>query len=585
MSYSNSIEKALTLHRSGCLQEAALAYRDIIRDDPKNIDALNFLAAILVDAEQFKEAEALARQAIAIDPNFAGPYVTLGNALHGAGRLEEAVNSFLSALQIDKNEPIAYNNLASVLNDLGRHDEAIQSCLTGLALQADLPALYNNLGNAMEAKGEIKAAEKNYEKALDLEPEFPDALYNLGTLLSNDKRWDEAIALLEKAIIINPDHSDNHYNLANTLREAGRFSDAQRYYQNALQLSSDNENIINNLAITLQMQGCLEEAKVLLRSAIQKNPENPDLHWNLALVLIENGEFEEGWNEYEWRWKSSSFSSPLPKATAPLWGGEDIRGKTLVVFCEQGFGDNIQFARYLPLVSELGAKIIVVCRPELTRLFGNIGSIENSVDWDEMPQQYDYYISLLSLPRILGTTLDTIPNRVPYLNPTENKEITNITEKFSGKKVGLAWAGSETRYLDQFRSHRGHFFNPLLDIEGASFFSLQVGKKGIDILKMSKPGHVEDLGIFFNDFADTATAISSLDLVISVDTAVAHLAGALNIPVWIILSNPAGYLWMRERNDSPWYPSAQLYRQVSPDNWDTVITQICNDLYGFVNEI
>ena len=582
---SEEIQKAIALHRAGKLQEAAHAYREILRRNPADVDALNLLGTILVGAGLYEQGEALARQAISISPNYAAPFITLGNALHGAGQYEEAAEVFRTALAIDGNEPAAYNNLASTLNELRRYDEAMRVCLSGLALTSKMPALYNNLGNAMESKGEFVAAEQNYRKALTLDKKFPDALYNLGTLLSDVEKIDEAIPLLENAVLVDPDHAEKHYNLANTLRRSGRFDDARRYYENAIQLSPEDENITNNLAITMQMQGCLKDAIKLLRTAIKSNPENPDLHWNLALILLELGEFEEGWLEYEWRWKSSSFTSPQLKLTSPVWCGGDIKDKTLLVICEQGFGDHIQFSRYLPLIAEKEIKIIVVCRPELRRLFNAMPSVKQALDWGDTSLHYDYYISLMSLPNIFGTILETIPNCFPYLPSIKNSSLAEKICNTSGLKVGLVWAGSSTRQSDKFRSFHASSFDPLVKLTGASFFSLQVGEKSAELYEMSNSDVIIDLGSDFMDFADTSAAILELDLIISVDTAVAHLAGAFGIPVWIILSNPAGYLWMRNRTDTPWYPSARLYRQDNLDDWARVLEEIFQDLSNLIAKI
>ena len=324
------------------------------------------------------------------------------------------------------------------------------------------------------------------------------------------------------------------------------------------------------MANTLKEQGKLQEAVQVYRKAIEINSSYIDAHKNLGIVLLLQGDFQRGWQEYEWRLKSDD--PCFANRARTRWDGSSLSGKTILLYTEQGFGDTIQFIRYVHLLVKYDTKILVECQPELLQLFGNIGAIQKTIAVGEPLPKFDVSASLLSLPGILGTDLISIPARIPYLY-VKSQSSTDL-EMSSEYKVGIVWAGNQKHPNDNNRSVELQQFSVLFDVEDCQFFSLQVGNRRDDIMRYSYSNNITDLGVNFSDFFDTAVAISELDLVISVDTAVAHLAGALGKPVWVLLPFMPDWRWLLEREDTPWYPTMKLFRQTNTRDWAEVLKKV-----------
>lgn len=559
-------------HATGNADEALKNYADILVCEADNPDALSVIAIMYAELGLSDQALQIAGRAHGVSPAGYMSNMALGLALQGTGALSDAVEAYQAALAVQADDAPLLNNLATTLNDLERYDDAVRYCLQGIDVAPDMAALYNNLGVAFTGKGQARPAEMNFRKAIASEPEFADAYYNLGTLLSDSGRFDEALVNLEAAVAKAPQNLRFVYNLANTYRELGDFERAVRAYEAILSRAPDSIDAIVNLSTSLASLGKLTAAEQLVLSALKEAPDCAELHWNLALIYLQQGKYRAGWSEYEWRWRWDGFTSPVRDFEKPQWDGTFAPGKTILVHCEQGFGDNIQFSRYIPLLIAKGMKVIVEARPELRRLFEGFDGVECVVDWGAPVPDYDMHCPMLSLPMCFGTTMDTVPAAVPYIKAHGPVDARTGGD---GLKVGLMCAGSKTRHLDRFRSIDFGVLAPLLSAEGVRFFSLDVGAAPEDI-----PEGVTDLGASFADFADTAAAMAGLDLVISVDTSVLHLAGAMGKPAWGLLSEPAGFLWMKEVTESPWYPTVRLYRKGARDPWDGVIEAMRTDLEG-----
>ena len=547
MDISEKFESAREKYNQGNLSQAENLFKEILSVQPDDIDALYFLAEIS----------------------------------YRLGNYESAVQHIKNALLYDPTNAEAYNNLGFILQDGGKFDEAVQCYQKAIEINPNLPDAYINLGNVLKEKKQFDEAVQCYQKALELNPALTDAYVNLGIALQKAGRFEEAVIYCQKAVQMNPGDADMHYNLGIALQEKGRFDEAITSYLRALKLTPNDAEMYNNLAFALQENRRPFEAIPYYQKALQLNPAYATAHWNMSLALLLTGNFEEGWREYEWRWKTEYLASSYRDFKEPLWDGSDISGRTILLHAEQGFGDTIQFIRYVPLVARRGAKIIFECPKELASLLESVDGIKQIIVRGEELPAFDVHCPLLSLPLVFDTRLDTIPAGVPYI-ASDDKLITRWKEKIrndnSKIKIGLAWAGNPGFKQNHYRKCPLGKFSPLLQILGTAFYSLQKGGEANETKNLSVDMKVVDYSDEILDFSDTAAFIDNLDLVISVDTAVAHLAGALGKPVWTLLPFSPEWRWLLDREDSPWYPSMKLFRQSSFGDWDSVMERVAAEL-------
>jgi Flp pilus assembly protein TadD len=434
------------------------------------------------------------------------------------------------------------------------------------------------LGAINQLSGRIDEAVANYQEAVRLVPDFPEAFNNLGMALHALKRCEEAEAALRRALALKPDYPEAHNNLGNALHERGDLEEAVACYRQAIRLRPDYTEAYNNIGNTLRNQGRLAEAMESYDRALAIKPDQADIHLSRALAWLGMGDFERGLPEYEWRFRCSQFSMPLFRQ--PLWDGSPIEGRTILLYADHGLGDAIQFIRYVPMVRERGGRIIVVCARPLARLLGSCPGIDRVVVEGEGTADSDVYAPLMSLPRIFGTTLATVPDEVPYLFPD-----ASLIEYWRGEmdlsdelQVGIVWQGNPHYIRDRSRSFRLAQFEAITRVAGVRLISLQKGHGSEQIAELAGRLDVVDLGSRVGDMMDTAAAIQSLDLVICVDSAVAHLAGALGVPAWVALPYSADWRWLTDRDDNPWYPTMRLFRQKTWGDWDEVFERIAGQL-------
>jgi hypothetical protein len=389
---------------------------------------------------------------------------------------------------------------------------------------------------------------------------------------------DEAVAEFEQAIQIKSDVALIHYNLGNTLMALCEFDRAMDSFERAIQLKPDFAESLNNQGCALQAKCRFDEAIVHHQQAIQIKPDLANAHHNLGMAFLKLGDFKRGWAEYEWRWKSLELPQ-APQFSQPRWDGTPLNGRTILLFAEQGFGDTIQFIRYAPLVAQLGGRVILQCPPELSRLLQDVPGIEQIITRSDSLPAFDLHYPLMSLPLAFGTELDSIPLQIPYLTPDPaltKQWQARIARAPQGFKVGLAWAGSPKLKGDRLRSINLQQLSPLFEIPGVDLLSLQKREpaKQPSSAALKLIDWTQDL----RDFADTAALIANLDLVIAVDTAVVHLAGALGKPVWVLLPFAADWRWMLNRTDSPWYPTMRLFRQTENGDWSGPVKSVADSL-------
>lgn len=565
------LKQGIAHHQDGDLGAAARCYRDVLAADPGNVDALNLMAQLAIVAGHLDKAVELAGQSIAGQPDFFAPHLTLGNALQALGRLDEALAAFKAGIALEAGSAACYSNMASVLNALGRHDEALDAAIQAVMRDGKLAEARNNFGNALLALGSPDEAAEAYELAIELAPDLASARFNLGNAFSEMAAWDEAAEAYRAALGLE-EKGAWWFNLGNALLAAKRDDEAEAAFNRARELEPDNCDAAINLANLMVAQGRLAEAETVLAHAMARLPDDPEIRFNLALVLLRQGRMAEGWREYECRWSLASFQPYRRDFGKPQWTGEAFEGRILLIHAEQGFGDALQIARLIPRVADLGGAVVVECRPGLARLFATLDPRIRVVAVGEVLPSFDLHVPMMSLPACLGITLDDLPGPVPYLSAPEPDRFADLAA-VPGLKVGVVWAGSATRRADGRRSLGAADLAPLMAVPGIALYSLQVGGDG------APPDGMVDLAPRLKDFADTAAAITMLDLVVTVDTAVAHLAGAMAKPVWVMLSKPCdGFLWMEDRADSPWYPSARLFRQPVEGDWAAVVAEIASEL-------
>lgn len=566
------------------LDDAASVYRALLAVCPHSADAANNLGTVLYAQRHMPEAEASYRKALAIRVGYSEAHYNLGIVLHHVGRLDEAETAYRRSLSSGPDAQ-ALNNLGNVLKGLARLDEAEASYRQALKLQPTYPRALNNLANVLRETERLAEAEVSCRQSLALDPAYADAHFTLGAIMNALDRFPEAEAAYRDALRIRPGFVEAHNNLGNVLWALGRPGEAAEAYGHALQFKPGLVKARHHLGCVLKECGAFADAEAAYREAIAMEPGYAGAKVSLAALLLSLGQYEEGWPLFEARYHHEGFVHIETRARLACnqWDGDVLDGKSLLIWQEDGLGDMIQFARYLPLLKARGAaKITVTCAPPLRRLFELIDGVDEVIDHGaamERSAAFDCWTSLMSAPLHLGTTLRTIPPWLPL--HAEPALAGNWRERLAamppGAKIGLAWKGNPRHHNDRYRSLPSlAALEPLWDVAGVSFVSLQHGPA--DAAASAQP--VFHPGADIADLADTAAIIAHLDLVISVDTAIAHLAASLGKPCWIMLpSHDTDWRWMHGREDSPWYPEGvRLFRQGRDESWAAVIARVRTQL-------
>ncbi len=481
------------------------------------------------------------------------------------GRFEDAARSFAQAFEADPGNAALALNLGVALKACGRLRAAVEAFKGAIELEPGYAEAHFNLGNAAREEGDLRGAERNYRAALQIKPGYSQALNNLGGVLADLKRPDRAADVFSQAVAARPDDAEALNNLGNALLKLNKRGEAEACFRRALVLDPHDARVRLNLGGALEAGNRLEEALAVYEGALEQAPGCSDLKLRRAMALLALGRDAEGWAAFEERWRLNAAAVP----PGPRWDGTALDGARLLLWAEQGFGDAIQFARYVPLAAARGGRVVLACPGKLVRLFATLDGVAEVVPLEHLPV-YDLQAPLMSLP---GLFPEPIAQHAPYLRPDPALSATWKSRIGGGEriKVGLAWRGSPTHENDAERSMAASFLGPLLEVPGIDFFSLQVGA--------SPPDGLADLAPELNDFADTAAAMAGLDLVISVDTAQAHLAGALGVPLWLALAFAPEWRWPRAGKTTPWYGSARLFRQPAPGDWQGLLKDMVGALY------
>jgi tetratricopeptide (TPR) repeat protein len=536
-SISAAFETAIGAHRDGHLVEAERHYRSILTSHPRHLETLVMLGQLLTDSGRAEAALGLIDTALRVDPARGEVHGAQGAALRRLGRPAEAVASYRRALALKPDSVVVRVNLGNALLDLDRAAEAADTFRAVVALAPALPEAVFGLGRALHLTGQAEAAIEPLRQAIALRPDYAAAYDAMGEIACDLGRWNEAIAFHAEALRFDPKGPGFH----------------------------------THFGIALYNCGELQAAEGSFRVALSLNPDDVLAHFNLAAVLLRTGRLAEGWAEYEWRRRLLGF--PALQTTRPEWQGEPLEGKTLLMYGEQGLGDTLHFARYAQLAAEQGARVVLAVQPPLLRLLRSVPGVAEMVPPGGAVSA-DYHLPLLSAPWRFGTTLDTIPAPIPYLTP-EPEAARRWGERLAGVdglRIGLVWAGDPrpddraANRVDRRRSLALAQFAPLADIPGLTLVSLQKGAPAAQAKSPPAGLRLLDWMDEIDDFADTAALVSQLDLVISVDTSVVHLVGAMGKPVWILSRFDGCWRW-QDRDDSPWYPTARLFRQTAPGDW------------------
>jgi FKBP-type peptidyl-prolyl cis-trans isomerase 2/predicted TPR repeat methyltransferase len=445
---------------------------------------------------------------------------------------------------------------------------------------------YFRMGVLLQERNEFDEAIKYYLKAIAVDPFMTDAYYNMAVAYQKNGMVQESAECYQKVIEIAPNHEKAYVNLGISLKETGQYEEAAKYFEKALEIRPDYDIAYYNLGNISYFTGRFGEARRLYEKAVSVNPGYAEAHWNIALIDLLYGNYKDGWKGYEWRWKLESSIRRLDTSHS-LWDGSDVKGKTILVSAEQGFGDTIQFVRYIPLIEEKGAQVILECQQELIPLLQNMKAIQKIVQDNSPLPEFDNYCPLLSLPGIFDTTLENIPAIVPYIT-VDPLHVKKWGEKLRGTqsvmKIGIAWAGNPELAKPYYnRSCSLESFSLLRQFDDINFYSLQKGEPAYDAQLSPEGLKIITYADEIHDFSDTAALIENLDLIISIDTSVAHLAGALGKPVWTLLPFIPDWRWLLNREDSPWYPTMRLFRQQAPGDWDSVIERVRDELAIFIN--
>jgi tetratricopeptide (TPR) repeat protein len=582
--YKAFLDQARELLERKQAPEALVAGARLVAMFPRSVESWQLQAEILLSLGRLAEAVAALNAALDVDPVHVD-CLLLRAALHQVlGSLDSALADYKQVTSLQPANADAHHNAGLILSRRGDLEAALACFDTAAAARPDFAEAVNYRGLVLKKLGRGEEALEAFKLAVSLNPTYLDALRNQPDMLFALKQDRNALIHYDRALAIYPDDPILHNNRGAMLQGMGRYAEALACYERALELKPDYPDALNNYGTTLEAFDRFAESEASIRKALQFDPGKVSAHWNLSLTLLRTGQFEEGWREHEWRWKKEKFKTFIFGFTQPRWDGtQALAGKTILLTAEQGFGDSIQFVRYARLLSRRGATVLILAPQGLLELFAASLPIAGAFNTTPELPPFDFYIPLLSLPLAFGTTLDSIPAEIPYLKPPWGRLVAweQKLPRRSATRVGLVWAGSPTHANDMHRSLSLSMLQPLLQISSCEFVVLQKEIGADDRSILDAHPEITVVGDRFGDFSDTAAVISTLDLVIAVDTSVAHLAGAMGKPVWILLPLLADWRWLRARTDSPWYPTARLYRRPVDGEWDVVIRRLCDDLHGF----
>ncbi|HWR38603.1 MAG TPA: tetratricopeptide repeat protein [Patescibacteria group bacterium] len=572
------LNRGLECIATGDFSEATEKFRQAIAADPDDAEAYNCLGAVQYKLNLFTEAESSLRQSLEHNPKNPDALCNLGALFISSQRLETAQTYLEQLIQIRPDYPAAYNNLGFIQMQKGLFSEAKLSFRRVIELNPHSPDAYNNLGLIQTQEGSFEKAEASFRRSLELNPKFPDACNNLGIVLKYLHRRQEATYYFQQALRLNPLFPAAYNSLGTILTETGRHDLAEQCFRRAIRLNPDYPDPYHNLGVLFTNLNHLAQAEDCFRQALALNPRFTDAEFSLATLYLLQARYEEGWEKYD---KSRMIKHRQDQPDIPRWQGESLSGKKILLYYEQGFGDTLHFVRYAHWVKKLSAQTVLWVQKPLRRLiaasFPRLEVYGIKTIHERSPEGFDFSCPLPSLPRVFNTSSASVPRKIPYINVYS--EIVDRWKKTVGRtvasnryKVGVAWAGNPNHHNDCNRSIPLDTFANLFAANDVAWFSLQAEVSPPDLAKF--PSKVFHQPGQFSDFAETAGLIIHLDLIITVDSAVAHLAGALGKNTWLLLPFAPDWRWQSDRENTPWYPTLRLFRQNRIGDWSEVLTRV-----------
>ena len=578
------MQRAVSLHKQGQIPEAERFYREVLADNPSHVDALRLLGSLYIHWKKNEQAVGCFEKALSIDPDQPEVLTNLGVALYTQGRLNEAVLRYEQAIKIAPDYCDAITNLGNAYYACGKLDDATVWLERSVRLRPNNPQTHIVLGHVFRAQKKESQAITYYKHALKLLPDNVEVLTNLGNILRETGKSEEACAIYHRLVELQPENVNVILNLGTIFHDMGKWDEAMKQYENLLKLQPNSADAMMCRASLLMELNRPDEARAGYEQSLNVNPHSPDAKWGKSLAMLMLGEYQEGWAQYESRFEyKAQRHSVLFRDSR--WEGCDLNGKRLLIWGEQGLGDVLQFVRYAALCKERGGKIIILCRAPLARLLKNCPYIDEVVT-AATKEDFDYQIPVMSLPHIFSTTLDTVPQNAPYLYVSEEAR-SKWRPRFAdtnGFKVGLVWAGNprkghiDAHIADRRRSMTLELLKPILNFDQCFFYNLQKGDAASEINASGLYKKLIDYMPEVEDFMDTAAIIENLDLVISVDTSVVHLAGGLGKSVWVLSRFGGCWRWLRNQELNPWYQTARVFGQPAPDDWKGCIEKVCGAL-------
>jgi tetratricopeptide (TPR) repeat protein len=573
------LSKGIKHHQAGRRGQAETCYRRSLKADPRCPQALHLMGLLAQQAGEYQESIRWIGQALALNPDDRDTLTSLAEAYIGQRQIQPASQCYQRLAELFPQSPEIHHRLGKMQERLGDWGAALESYWRALALQPGSPDVHCSLATLQSKQGAFAEAAQTCRRALALHPNQPEILTQLGNALADLGHYGAALEAHRRALALQPDSPDALFGLGYFFERKGDLASAIDSYQTALKLNPQLSRAHLLLGSARLLQGNLEEAAECFERVLESELDSAEARAYLGLLHLKQGNFRRGLSEYEDRWSTTYGFRFRRKFSQPLWRGEPLEGSRILLHCEQGMGDTLQFVRYVPLVAARGGKVILEVQPRLHRLLAHTPGAAEVICRDEALPEVDWQCPLLSLPLAFATELHTIPAQIPYVRP-DPLQVETWRQRLPGNslRIGLAWAGNPLHPHELWRSIPLEQLAPLTNLEGATFYSLQMGAPAEQVKQLGPRVRLIDLQGEQKDFADTAAIVANLDLVISIDTSVAHLAGSMGQPVWVILSKSADWRWFLDRDDTPWYPMTTLFRQSTLGNWKDVVARVEREL-------
>ncbi len=578
--------KALEYYKEKDFENSKITYQKILEIDEKNVEALVNQGVIYKILGENKKAYENYIKAININPKHTLTYNNLGNLLKDTGNLKGALKVYSDAIKLDPKNYHAYNNLGMAYEKLGDNNKAIQAYKESVRVNPKFAKAINNIGVVLYKQKKYEQAIEIFKIALKTDPEYFELYSNMGACYNKIKKYDEAIESLNIAIEKNPKNAGAYTNLGNVYNKLFDYKTAAKMHEKSIELDPNGSNAYSNVGTSYKYLGQIKKSIDSYKKAIELDPNFVNAHFDLSTMYLAKGDYKLGFDEYEWRFRKEEMIPHIIKNkdifSKPMFTGkEELSNKTILLHSEQGFGDSIQFIRFLSeFKKKFPCKIAVKCRDELKELFKCISEIDVLTHRNEPTPDFDYHLPIMSMPKLLGLKSNKdLSKQTPYLFANKDKEF-DIKSTKGHLNIGICWSASITGESYDGKVFDLEYFEPFLSNPKITVYSLQVGDGSEDIKRLGFQNKIIDLTDKLTDFSKTASLMNELDLVISSDTSVAHLAGALNKPVWIPLQKVPDWRWQNKGEISAWYPSAKLFRQKTARSWDSVFQSIYAKIFS-----